>query len=57
MDRFSWDLSGPSGEFWEGTLELVSERTLLNKFSGCVRPGEMLFVLERPGSDGYNLFL
>ena len=26
-------------------------RTLLNNFSGCIRPGEMLLVLGRPGYD------
>ncbi|KAL8948749.1 MAG: hypothetical protein Q9222_005088 [Ikaeria aurantiellina] len=31
-------------------------RTLLNDFSGCVRPGEMLLVLGRPGS-GCSTFL
>ena len=31
-------------------------RTLLNDFNGCVRPGEMLLVLGRPGS-GCSTFL
>ena len=31
-------------------------RTLLNDFSGCVRPGEMLLVLGRPGA-GCSTFL
>ena len=31
-------------------------RTIINKFSGCVRPGEMLLVLGRPGS-GCSTFL
>ena len=31
-------------------------RTLLNNFSGCIRPGEMLLVLGRPGS-GCSTFL
>lgn len=31
-------------------------RTILNKFTGCVRPGEMLLVLGRPGS-GCSTFL
>ncbi|KAL8970742.1 MAG: hypothetical protein Q9183_001377 [Haloplaca sp. 2 TL-2023] len=31
-------------------------RTLLNDFTGCVRPGEMLLVLGRPGS-GCSTFL
>ncbi|KAL8796510.1 MAG: hypothetical protein Q9195_001184 [Heterodermia aff. obscurata] len=31
-------------------------RTIVNKFTGCVRPGEMLLVLGRPGS-GCSTFL
>ena len=31
-------------------------RTILNDFSGCIRPGEMLLVLGRPGS-GCSTFL
>ncbi len=31
-------------------------RTIINRFSGCVRPGEMLLVLGRPGS-GCSTFL
>lgn len=31
-------------------------RTLINNFSGCIRPGEMLLVLGRPGS-GCSTFL
>ena len=31
-------------------------RTILNKFTGCVRPGEMLLVLGKPGS-GCSTFL
>ncbi|KAI9818834.1 MAG: hypothetical protein M1827_007655 [Pycnora praestabilis] len=31
-------------------------RTILNKFTGCIRPGEMLLVLGRPGS-GCSTFL
>ena len=31
-------------------------RTILNDFTGCVRPGEMLLVLGRPGS-GCSTFL
>ena len=31
-------------------------RTLINDFSGCIRPGEMLLVLGRPGS-GCSTFL
>ncbi|KAL8822796.1 MAG: hypothetical protein Q9191_006477 [Dirinaria sp. TL-2023a] len=31
-------------------------RTIINKFTGCVRPGEMLLVLGRPGS-GCSTFL
>lgn len=30
-------------------------RTLLNNFTGCVRPGEMLLVLGKPGSGRCNL--
>jgi len=34
----------------------VPVRTIINKFTGCVRPGEMLLVLGRPGS-GCSTFL
>jgi ATP-binding cassette subfamily G (WHITE) protein 2 (SNQ2) len=33
-----------------------STKTILNKFTGCIRPGEMLLVLGRPGS-GVSTFL
>ncbi|KAF2191656.1 hypothetical protein K469DRAFT_487704, partial [Zopfia rhizophila CBS 207.26] len=33
-----------------------SIRTILNKFTGCIRPGEMLLVLGRPGA-GVSTFL
>jgi ABC-type multidrug transport system ATPase subunit len=31
-------------------------KTILNKFTGCIKPGEMLLVLGRPGS-GVSSFL
>jgi ATP-binding cassette subfamily G (WHITE) protein 2 (SNQ2) len=33
-----------------------SMKTILNKFTGCIRPGEMLLVLGRPGA-GVSTFL
>lgn len=33
-----------------------STKTILNKFTGCIKPGEMLLVLGRPGS-GVSTFL
>jgi ATP-binding cassette subfamily G (WHITE) protein 2 (SNQ2) len=33
-----------------------STKTILNKFTGCIRPGEMLLVLGRPGA-GVSTFL
>lgn len=38
------------------TSRKVPVRTIINKFTGCVRPGEMLLVLGRPGS-GCSTFL
>lgn len=39
-----------------GGIQKPPVRTLINDFSGCVRPGEMLLVLGRPGS-GCSTFL
>lgn len=55
-------LIGPFRSLW-GLLTKGSKagigkppiRTLLNNFNGCVRPGEMLLVLGRPGSGEYSL--
>ena len=46
--------------FFSGGLRRIAGkppvRTILNEFTGCVRPGEMLLVLGRPGS-GCSTFL
>ncbi|KAI9759591.1 MAG: hypothetical protein M4579_002257 [Chaenotheca gracillima] len=47
------------GLFTKGTKATAGKppvRTLLNDFTGCVKPGEMLLVLGRPGS-GCSTFL
>lgn len=60
-------LSGPflalprllQGLFSGGARKIAGKppvRTLLNDFTGCIRPGEMLLVLGRPGS-GCSTFL
>ena len=60
-------LSGPflalprllQGLFSGGPRKIAGKppvRTILNNFTGCVRPGEMLLVLGRPGS-GCSTFL
>lgn len=46
------------GLFTKGSkagVKKPSIRTLINNFNGCVKPGEMLLVLGRPGSGGYSL--
>ncbi|MCJ1478683.1 hypothetical protein MMC13_007364 [Lambiella insularis] len=40
----------------KGGIPKPPVRTLINNFSGCIRPGEMLLVLGRPGS-GCSTFL
>ena len=47
------------GLFSGGARNIVGKapvRTILNDFTGCIRPGEMLLVLGRPGS-GCSTFL
>jgi ATP-binding cassette subfamily G (WHITE) protein 2 (SNQ2) len=45
------------GIFARGDTEASpSTKTILNKFTGCIKPGEMLLVLGRPGA-GVSTFL
>ncbi|KAH4908209.1 hypothetical protein HBI80_056770 [Parastagonospora nodorum] len=46
-----------AGIFERGATEASpSTKTILNKFTGCIKPGEMLLVLGRPGA-GVSTFL
>lgn len=50
LPRYLGDLLSRDGE------AKLRTKTILNKFTGCIQPGEMLLVLGRPGS-GVSSFL